>query len=97
MKKQENILNSKDIVNPLLKTEVSKNSKLKKWLVNYVGSKTKPQDGAVTIEMIIDVMSKEFPDFLMVVAEENFIRGYKQGIADSDAFQKLKKDKDVEH
>ena len=32
--------------------------------------------------MIVDVLAEEFPDFLMVVAEENWLRGYRQGLAD---------------
>jgi hypothetical protein len=32
--------------------------------------------------MIIQVMAEEFPEFLMPLAEENFIRGYRQAIID---------------
>jgi hypothetical protein len=74
-----------DIVNTDLKSEVQKNTPLKEWLVNYVGSKLKPSDGNITVEMIVEVMAKEFPDFLMVVAEENFIRGYEQALADVES------------
>ena len=34
------------------------------------------------IEMIIEAMSEEFPEFLMAVAEENWIRGYHQALED---------------
>ena len=37
--------------------------------------------------MIIEVMAKEFPEFLLVVAEENFIRGYQQALADVDTLE----------
>lgn len=73
------------IENPTLKEVVQKDTELKTWLVNYVGNKLNPSDGNITVEMIVDVMSKEFPEFLMVVAEENFIRGYQQAIADVEA------------
>jgi len=68
--------------NPTLKQTVQQDTELKTWLVNYVGNKLNPQDGNVTVEMIVDVIAKEFPEFLMVVAEENFIRGYEQASID---------------
>jgi hypothetical protein len=48
--------------------------------------KQKPEklewDGSVTVEMIMESMVKEFPEFLMALAEENFIRGYRQAMDD---------------
>ena len=38
----------------------------------------------VTVHMIVEVISDEFPEFLLAVAEENFIRGYHQALADVD-------------
>ena len=32
-------------------------------------------------------MAKEFPEFLLVVAEENFIRGYEQALTDVKEIQ----------
>ena len=55
---------------------------IKEWLVNYVGNKEDPEDDGVTVEMIINTMAKEFPEFLLVVAEENFLRGYEQALDD---------------
>ena len=71
--------------NPDLKAEVKKDTELKQWLVGYVGDKLKPEDGSITVEMIVDVMAKEFPEFLLAVAEENFIRGYEQALTDVEA------------
>ena len=83
--------------NKALKEEVSKDTAIKEWLVNHVGTeflaevekinaeKTEDPiewDGSVTVEMIIESMSTEFPEFLMAVAEENFVRGYSQAMAD---------------
>ena len=61
---------------------VEKDTELKRWLVEYVGDKEQPEDNNVTVEMIVNVVAKEFPDFLMAVAEENWIRGYHQGLND---------------
>ena len=45
--------------------------------------------------MIIEVMAKEFPEFLLPIAEENFIRGYRQAMTDvkysDDIANKVKK------
>lgn len=76
--------------NPLLESIVDKQeSDLKLWLVDYVGNKTTPENGEVTVGNIVDVMSKEFPEFLMVIAEENWIRGYHQALSDVEEGEKL--------
>ena len=62
--------------NPDLNNEVKADTELKNWLVNYVGNKIGPEDENVTVENVVEVMADEFPEFLMVVAEENWIRGY---------------------
>ncbi len=79
--------------NPILESTVDKNeSELKSWLVNYVGEKTSPKNGDVTVENIIDVMAEEFPEFLMALAEENWIRGYHQALTDVEVGEKLAKE-----
>ena len=75
--------------NPTLTEEVEADNELKTWLVNYVGDKAEPEDGQVTVENIVEVMAEEFPDFLMVVAEENWIRGYHQAIIDVEEGKKM--------
>jgi|TARA_Y100000034_G_scaffold67401_1_gene81361 hypothetical protein len=62
--------------------KVEKDSELKEWLVDYVGNKENPDDDGVTVEMIVSTVAKEFPEFLMLVAEENFLRGYEQALDD---------------
>tara|TARA_B110000211_G_C13583841_1_gene337433 strand:- start:164 stop:418 length:255 start_codon:yes stop_codon:yes gene_type:complete len=61
---------------------VSPDTKMKEWLVNYVGENHNPDDEGVTVEMIVTTMANEFPEFLMAVAEENWIRGYQQAFDD---------------
>ena len=73
--------------NPDLLAVVEPVNPMKAWLVNYVGDKLQPENDEVNVEMIIKVMADEFPEFLMPVAEENFIRGYSQAIADMDQQQ----------
>jgi len=76
-----------DNENPDLLMAVKPVNPMKAWLVNYVGDKLQPENDEVNVEMIIRVMAEEFPEFLMPLAEENFIRGYRQAIADMDQQQ----------
>jgi hypothetical protein len=73
---------SVDTDNPDLLQAVKPENEMKIWLVNYVGDKLNPENGEVNVEMIIQVMAEEFPEFLMPIAEENFIRGYRQAMSD---------------
>jgi|TARA_R110000796_G_C14505390_1_gene429350 hypothetical protein len=89
--------NKMDIENTTLKEKVLPENPMKQWLVNYVGEtysmavekhnseeqEKMEWDGNVTVEMIVESMSLEFPEFVMALAEENFIRGYEQAIQDT--------------
>lgn len=68
----------------LEETVVEKENSLKELFVQYVGNKLQPENGEVTVEMCVEALAEEFPDFLLLVAQENFIRGYKQCIADME-------------
>ena len=74
--------------NELLGQVVRTDNPLKEMFVQYVGEKLQPEDGEVTVEMIIDVLADEFPEFVLAVAEENFIRGYKQAFVDMESVNK---------
>lgn len=65
-------------------TEVVADNPMKSWLVDYVGQNYKPENGEVTVELIVEALAQEFPDFLLVLAQENFIRGYQQALYDVD-------------
>ena len=60
---------------------------LKQMLLEYVGNKyaTEEHEGdfEVTVQMIVDTLAHEFPEFVMIMAEENWVRGYQQGIDDA--------------
>ena len=68
--------------NPTLDKLVDPENDLKNMLVEYVGEKLSPKNGEVTVAMIVDVLADEFPDLVMVLAEENWIRGYHQALED---------------
>ena len=62
---------------------VQNESKLKELIVNYVGEQLHPLNPDVPVEDIVNIFADEFPEFLMVVAQENFLRGYKTGLEDA--------------
>jgi hypothetical protein len=74
--------------NPVLEQMVGTDTPLKDLVVNYVGQKCAPSEDDeqidVTVQMIVEAFSKEFPEFLMAVAEENWVRGYHQALVDID-------------
>ena len=45
--------------------------------------------------MIIETFAQEFPEFLLPIAEENFIRGYQQAIADIDQGEEFLKENGI--
>jgi hypothetical protein len=67
----------------VLDQTVEDENEMKGWLVNYVGDKHKPEDGNVTVSMIVEQMAEDFPEFVLAVAEENWVRGYEQGVTDT--------------
>ena len=75
--------------NTTLNESVEIDAPLKEGLVDYVGNQAKPDDGRVTVEMIVQTIATEFPEFLMVVAEENWDRGYHQALADVEIGQAM--------
>ena len=70
--------------NEVLDEVVEPENELKAMLVSYVGDKQSPENDSVTVEMIIDQLAIEFPEFVLAVAEENFLRGYHQALTDVD-------------
>lgn len=74
--------------NPDLEKVIEKENDLKRFVVNYVGQLLDPEDGKITVEMIVGVFANQFPEFLMAVAEENWIRGYQQAFTDLELSEK---------
>ena len=82
--------NAKDFeLNPTLKEVVEKENPLKDMLVNYAGEVINPEDNNVTVEMVVEVMARDFPEFVLAIAEENWVRGYQQALDDVDTRRSL--------
>ena len=73
--------------NDNLNKTVSSETGLKQLVVNYIGEKL-AQSEEVTVDMAVEVFAAEFPEFLLAVAEENFLRGYEQALADVETMEK---------
>ena len=56
---------------------------LKKLIIDYIGEKTQPENGDITLEMVISQIASEFPEILITIAEENYLKGYEQGLNDT--------------
>ena len=74
---------------PYIDINIETNTKLKSWLVDYVGNTLAGEEDNVTVQMIVDVFSQQFPEFLLAVAEENWIRGYRQALSDVEEGRKI--------
>jgi hypothetical protein len=69
--------------NPDLDKEVNPNeSELKQLVVNYIGNRLNPENDEITVDMAITVLTDEFPELILALAEENFLRGYEQAFID---------------
>ena len=98
MAETQNEVKVTDTQNELEQDEVQKviqetEGPLKAMLVNYVGQVIAPEDGQVTVGMIIQTLASEFPEFLLVVARENWLRGYQQALTDVDNAEKERVEK----
>tara|TARA_B100000700_G_C14974448_1_gene823119 strand:+ start:690 stop:983 length:294 start_codon:yes stop_codon:yes gene_type:complete len=82
MSKEKIITEEEAHTNPLLAMRVVKDSELKNYLVEYVGTKLESEE--VTVNMVAEVMATDFPEFMLSFAEENFLRGYQLGLEDAE-------------
>lgn len=73
--------------NPDLNRPIEDNTGLKHLVVNYIGDKLLVEE-EVTVDMAVQVFAAEFPEFLMAIAEENFLRGYEQALLDVESVEK---------
>jgi uncharacterized protein YukJ len=77
----------------VLEETIQAENPMKEWLVQYVGTKYNPDNKEVNVQMIVNAMADEFPEFVLALAQENFVRGYQQALYDVD-YGHLKKDEE---
>ncbi len=75
--------------NPELEAPVETTTGLKELVVNYIGERLQAEE-IITVDMAVQVFAAEFPEFLMAIAEENFLRGYEQALTDVENHESSK-------
>ena len=79
---EEKTITEKEIhTNEVLAMPVEPDSPLKEYLVQYVGEKFDKEE--VTVHMVAEILAVDFPEFVFAFAEENYLRGYQQGLDDA--------------
>ena len=79
---EENTITEEQLhTNEILAMPVLPDSELKEYLIEYVGKKFDQEE--VTVHMVAEALAVDFPEFLFAFAEENFLRGYQQGLNDA--------------
>lgn len=68
---------------------VQPDNDLKNFLVEYAGEALQPDNKEVTVEMVIEIVARDFPEFVLALAEENWVRGYQQALDDVDTGQQM--------
>jgi hypothetical protein len=67
----------------ILDKTVEARNELQEDLVRHVGNRIDVHKDQVTIGQVIGILASEFPELVITIAEENWIRGYKQGLDDA--------------
>ena len=65
---------------------VKKETPLKEMVIDYVGEALNPEEDEITVSQIVEVFAEEFPEFILAIAEENWINGYTQALQDLPNF-----------
>jgi len=76
-------MSDKFVNNGILDKVIEVRNELQEDLVRHAGSRINQQEDQVTIGQVIGVLASEFPELVITIAEENWIRGYKQGLEDA--------------
>lgn len=71
-----------------MKAIKTKETPLKDTIIQYVGEKLQPENDEVTYDMVASVLAEEFPELMVLIAEENYIRGYQQAIKETEEFER---------
>lgn len=79
--------------NPDLSKEIyPSESELKEIIISFMGTTSDSVNEKVTVEKVIDLFAEQFPELLVVVAEENWINGYTQALNDLEYSNKMLQD-----
>ena len=85
------------MLNPELTEVVQVDNALKDFIVEYTGEELNPENGEVTVEMVVEVLASHFPEVVFALAEENFIRGYQQAMTDLEVSEEKEQNTPYDH
>ena len=85
------------MLNPELTEVVQVDNALKDFIVEYTGEELNPENGEVTVEMVVEVLASHFPEVVFALAEENFIRGYQQAMTDLEVSEEQEQNTPYDH
>jgi hypothetical protein len=80
----------------LLREVIPTESELKEIIVDYVGNTINPDSEEITVEDIVNVFADQFPEFLLALAEENWINGYTQAMTDTRSWDVVRGQENVD-
>jgi hypothetical protein len=66
----------------ILDKVVEAGNELQEDLVRHVRNRI--NEDQVTLGQVIGILASEFPEIVITIAEENWVRGYKQGLDDAE-------------
>ena len=66
----------------ILDKVVEVRNEIQEDLVRHVRNRI--NEDQVTLGQVIGILASEFPELVITIAEENWIRGYKQGLDDAE-------------
>jgi hypothetical protein len=67
---------------------------LKDMIVEYVGLKLQPENEEVTHQMVLECLAEEFPEVMLIIAEENFLAGYKNALEEWEGVEDVLQEND---
>lgn len=71
-----------------LNVVVEKENSLKELILDHVGTSLGMEENSdITVDMCVKVLAKDFPELMIPIVEQNFLLGYKQGLADSRSLE----------
>ena len=68
----------------ILDKVVEVRNEIQEDLVRHVENKINVHKDQITIGQVIGILASEFPEIVIAIAEENWVRGYKQGLDDAE-------------
>lgn len=66
----------------ILDKVVEVRNEIQEDLVQHVRNRT--NEDQITLGQVIGILASEFPELVITIAEENWIRGYQQGLEDAE-------------